>query len=220
MTYPTQDTQKSTVIVFDLDNTLIDSGKKLERDVIDAFARLGYQVTPEEVKQYTSWYDHAAKYGLTREQFDKSFDQRKTWEQSLADGEVPIFPETHEVLQQLKERNIRLALLSKSIPKYTDPKLDFYDLRKYFEQVSTIHPREPSKDVAAIELIDRLDPRTIQRAYFIGDRAEDVTCEKAVREKFAQYNIQTQGIHVSRTGTKVEGYSSIKSLEEVLELVK
>lgn len=212
-------TNKGSIAVFDLDNTLIDSGRKLEADVIGAFSRLGYTVSPEEVKQYKSWYEHAAKYGIPKEVFEKAFDQRKSWEQSLRDGEVPIFPETHSVLERLKERDIKLALLSKSIPEYTDPKLDFFDLRKYFQEVLTIHPREPSKDPAAIEIVKRINPETIEGAYFIGDRAEDVTCERAVREAYKEDRIETKGIYVSRNGGALEGYPSVQSLEGVLTII-
>ena len=210
---------KPTACVFDLDNTLIDSGAKLQADVQGAFERLGYQVTPEEMAKYTSWYEHAQTYGISKEVFDREFDKRKTWQESLEAGEAPIFPETYETLDKLKSRGLRLALLSKSIPEYTQTKLDFHNLSPYFEQVVTIHPKKPSKDPAAIEVIQKMDPATLKKAYFIGDRTEDVTCERAVRAHFQDYELSTAGIYINRKGQQLEGYPSIKSLEGVLELV-
>ena len=76
------------VMIFDLDNTLIDSGAKLIADIVKTFARLGYKVTPEEIAQYENWYERAETYGISKEIFDKSFNQRKTWKESLNDGEI------------------------------------------------------------------------------------------------------------------------------------
>ncbi len=118
----TQRINQNKLVIFDLDGTLIDSEKKLEADVIGAMARLGTIITPEETHQ--NWYELAAKYGFSQEQFDKALDKRKTWEQSLREGEVKIFPETHNTLSYLKDNGVRMVLLSKSTPKYTKAKLN------------------------------------------------------------------------------------------------
>src|SRR3989344_2378970 len=203
------------VMIFDLDNTLIDSGAKLIADIVKTFARIGYKVTPEEIAQYENWYERAETYGISKEIFDKSFNQRKTWKESLNDGEISIFPETYKVLNDLKQSGLRLSLLSKSIPEYTNLKLKHFDLSRYFEYVSTIHPKEPSKNSAAINLIRKMNPETIEKAYFIGDKEEDVIAEKAVREEFKDYELTTRGIYINRKGNKLGGYISINSLDEL-----
>ncbi|MBD3253159.1 HAD hydrolase-like protein [Candidatus Pacearchaeota archaeon] len=207
--------QKTSALVFDLDNTLINSKQKYERDVTEAFARLGYTVTPDQLG--VNWYDFAESYGIPKQEFDESLDKRKTWEQSLADGEVLIFPETHKVLTELSGRGIRLSLLSKSNPEYTQTKLDYFDLGRYFEFVETIHPKRPSKDTAAIELVKKMKPETLRHIQFVGDREEDITCEQAVRDAFSGYALTTGGIYVGRQGQQLQGYPSVRSLEEILE---
>lgn len=202
------------VAVFDLDNTLIDSKEKLTADVVQTFARLGKTITPEEVSG--DWYALAKTYGIDREIFDREFGNRKTWQQSLEDREVPIFPETREVLESLKQREVRLALLSKSIPEYTEVKLDYFDLRKYFEQVATVHPKVPDKNQAAVDLVSRLNPGTIDRAYFIGDKEEDVVAADVVGDK---YELNSSGIYVNRKGEQLQKYRSVKSLDEIPEII-
>jgi len=206
--------KQNKLAVFDLDNTLIDSKRKLTLDIVGAFERLGQYITPEQITG--NWYKLAEEYGISKEKFDEAFDQRKTWEDSLKSGDVIIFPETYEVLESLKGRDIRLALLSKSIPKYTQQKLDHFGLTKYFEGIKTVHPREPSKKQGALELIRELGPSTIERASFIGDKEEDVTIANDVYKK---YSINSQGIYVNRDGGKLQAYTSVKSLEKTLDII-
>lgn len=202
--------------VFDLDNTLIDSGAKLRADFVGAMYHLGIKITPEETNQ--PWYEIAQKYGYSRKQFDTAFDKRKTWEQSLVDGEVPIFPETRECLEELKNNDITLALLSKSIPAYTKTKLDYFDLQKYFEVVETIHPKEPSKIEGAKKILQILNPDSILRSYFIGDKEEDVIVAKALENSRERYYF-CRGIYVNRNESKLQGYPNARNIKEVNKII-
>ena len=165
------------------------------------------------------WYALAASYGFSKEDFDKEFDKRKTWQESLRDGEVAIFPETYEVLEQLKQRGNRISLLSKSIPEYTDIKVNHFGLGKYFEQVLTVHPRESSKDKGAIKIVRAMKPETLESVHFIGDKEEDVVAEKAIANEFKDYRMTTGGIYVNRNGGILNGYPSVNSLEGILSII-
>ena len=105
---------KTKVGIFDLDGTLIDSNAKTQRDFVEAMARLGVDVTPEEALE--EWEKVAERHSIPTDQLHKAFDERKSWEQSLQDGEVEIFPETHSVLEYLNNKGVKLALLSRSLP--------------------------------------------------------------------------------------------------------
>ena len=207
-------TNKQKAAIFDLDNTLIDSKNKLKIDVVNAFKMLGKPINPEEIGK--DWYALAENYNIGKEEFDQAFDKRKSWEQALKDGDAPIFPETYKVLDELRDKGVRMSVLSKSIPSYTQTKLDYFNLTKYFEQMVTIHPREPTKTQGAIEVIKAMNPKTIQKAYFIGDKKEDVTIANNINEK---YQLSTQGIYVNRNGTELEGYPNVKSLEGILQII-
>jgi phosphoglycolate phosphatase-like HAD superfamily hydrolase len=228
-------TNTQRLAIFDLDNTLIDSDKKLEADFIGAMHRLGVKVTPEEARAGgKSWYDFASKYGYSKEQFDKAFDQRKSWEASLNDGEVPIFEDTVPCLERLAAGGVKLGLLSKSIPEYTEMKLKHFGLRGYFHGVETVHPKIPSKIEGAMSLINKILPYWNNTDFaFIGDRPDDITIEKEVwqrqyasdNELFPVYT-STQGILLNRKGAQVpqeisgnKGYSVVKGLNEVPPLI-
>jgi len=186
---------------------------------MQAFSRLGYQITPEETE--IDWKQLMQKYQVPFKKFDEALSQRKSWKDSLKDGEVTLFPETIKVLKKLTEKGIRLGVLSSSIPEYTQVKLDYFKLTPYFEQVETVHPfSSKNKNHGAINLIRKLNPETLERAYFIGNKQGDVTCEQEVRQKFSNYNLTTKGIYVNRQGKKLNGYLSIRNLEEILKLIE
>lgn len=203
-----------TVIVPDLDGTLIDSTGKLRNDVVEAFGRLNRKINPEEI--VGNWYMLAEKYGISRDEFDRSFDKRKSWKEALERGEISIFPETRRCLEYLKSNGARLGLLSKSIPEYTNQKIDYFDLRKYFEAIQTVHPREKSKLGGAIEIIKKLNPETIMEAYFIGDKEEDVSVSKEISRI---YKINSHGIYINRDNNTLNEYLSVNSLDKIVGII-
>jgi phosphoglycolate phosphatase-like HAD superfamily hydrolase len=209
---------KGIVAVFDVDETLLQSGRKLKYDVVNAFSRLGKKITPEQVAG--DWYKLASDYGLSKEDFDREFDKRKSWLESLKAGEAPLYPDSIPCLETLTEQGVRLVALSKSIPEYTDIKLRYHDLKKYFEAVETVHPKEPNKVQGALNLLGRMTPETLERAYFIGDRPEDVTVADEVSKEL---KIETIGLYLNRSlkpsPEEVSKYCQIKSLEEIPEII-
>lgn len=205
---------KTNIVVFDLDNTLIDSNPKLTNDVVEAFARLGKQITPEEVSG--NWYDLARKYGFSNKQFDREFDKRETWEESLKAGKIQVFPDVYETLEYLKQRNARLALLSRSNRKYTDQKIDHFRLRPYFDHIKVVDVKAPSKREGALELIADLDPASINKVWFVGDREEDVSIARDIQ---AKYNLPSERVYISRNNKPLRGYTNIQSLKELTEMI-
>lgn len=120
-------------------------------------------------------------------------------------------------MESLVRLDVTLALLTKSTPKYTKAKLDFYNLNKYFENRIAITPRtSESKEREALELIKNLNPEKILRAYFIGDKAEDVLVAPIIQDN---YGVKSEGIYLNREGldtpNEVISYFQIKTLNEI-----
>ncbi len=205
------------VAIFDIDGTLINSKPKLNSDVKRAFYNLGYNLANEDIENSKNWYELAEQYGITRELFDKEFNKRKTWEQSLKDGEAPLFEDSIPCLERLYSEGVILGVLTKSTLKYTNQKLDFHKLRKYFEdRVAVTNIDEKSKRKEAISLINKINPTTVNSAYFIGDQIEDVIVEKDVQ---SEYELNTKGIWLNRNNKKIPkkliSYQQINSLEKL-----
>jgi len=206
---------KRKLVIFDLDGTLIDSEDKLKADFIGAMTRLGIKISSEEANQ--EWYKVTDKHGISKKNFNKSFNQRKTWKQSLEEKEVSIFPETKQSLEELADNEVRMALLSKSTPKYTYAKLEHFDLKKYFEIIRTVHPEEQSKEKEALKIaLDTNSKQPVSKFYFIGDREEDITVYKELKRK---YTIDTQGIYINRDGKTLRNYTSAKNIKEANKII-
>ena len=97
-------------IVFDLDNTIIDSKGKLDRDLIKTFNRLGYSLSEKDLKK--DWHEIISSYGISKNVFNKEFAKRKSWEDSIKNGEVKLFPDTVYALEKLKKKGHQILLLS------------------------------------------------------------------------------------------------------------
>lgn len=209
---------KIKVGIFDLDGTLIDSNAKTRRDFVEAMARLGVNVTPKESLE--EWEKVAERYGIPTDQLYEAFDERKSWKQSLQDGEVEIFPETHSVLDYLNNKGVELTLLSRSLPEYTNIKLNHFDLRRYFSAVETVHPSISSKIRGARTLIEKIDPKRINYAWFIGDREPDISISRDIKREFG---ITSSGIYVNRADIEPSfergNYHVIKSLEDIPKIM-
>ena len=204
--------------VFDLDNTLIDSDKKLRMDIVNAMKLLGHELSPEEVSG--DWYTLARGYGVSKAQFDWALDRRKSWARSLEDEEVGLFEDTVPCLEGIKEGGVGLALLSRSIPDYTYQKLRHFGLEKYFKAVETVHPKTQSKREGAIKIVKSFYPKGLNKAYFLGDREEDVIIAEDVS---LELGIKTEGIWVNRTAKPITDslrrYQQVSSLENVPALI-
>jgi len=204
--------------IFDLDGTLIDSTDKLNLDVSNACKKIGIKIEPYEIKG-RDWHELVESYGKSKDDFNKALDEREPWAESLKKGRVSIFQDAIPCLNYLKNQGVRLSLLSKSIPKYTNLKVDYFNLKQYFENIVVTPFDAPSKRKEAIDSVKALIP--IEKAYFIGDAVGDVTIADDVEKELG---ISTKGIYLSRDGKaipkEVERYQQIKSLEELSGIIK
>jgi len=218
----TNKTQRE-LVVFDIDGTLLNSMPKLTADARRTFQRLGLgnRVTDEQIRNTKDWYELVAQYGISREQFDRELNRRKSWTQSLRDGEAPLFGDVRYCLEALTGASITLAALTRSDPKCTAEKIDYHGLSRYFGGRVAVTPvTAKSKEAEALELVKRVGAETVSRAYFIGDKPEDVQVAPSVQRALG---VPSTGIYLNRNGSLAPGevheYCQIRSLEEIPAIV-
>src|SRR3989344_1124312 len=95
--------KNNTVAIFDRDNTLLNSEMKLKSDVTEAMHRLGVNISQEQIMG--DWYKLVKSKGLNKKDFDREFNKRKSWEESIKDGEVKMFSKAMDCLEILYENN-------------------------------------------------------------------------------------------------------------------
>ena len=202
---------KYPLVIFDLDGTLIDSTPKLTADVVDAMKRCGISITPKDVKG--NWYALAENYGITKEQFDAELDKRMSWQEALKRGIVKMFPETDDVLRYLQSRKVKMTLLSRSIPEYTNQKVKHFGLERYFDITRVTPVSAKSKTPEALDIVRESNPSRLESVYCVGDSEEDLTIAQDIQD---QYKLNSSGVYVNRNSiSNLPQYKSIKSLNEL-----
>lgn len=209
------------VVIFDIDGTILNTMPKMRADINGAFSRLGHIVTDDQISAQKGWYGLATQLGISNEAYDHEFDKRKSWEQSLRDGEAPLFEDALPCLEALLSGGATLAALTKSLPEYTQAKLDYHHLNRYFgDRVAVTDIKSPSKSVEALSLVRQIGIPSIQKAYFIGDRTEDVTVSAEVYQKLY---VPSNGVYINRERKlipqEVSLYPVITSLNELLGVI-
>ena len=230
-------------IIYDMDNTLINSRIKLGWDVKNAFARLGTTITLEEAQTTKNWEALATTHGHTLAEFWSSFNKRETWKESIQQGTATIFPETIPILKTLQEKEYRLVLVSRSEEKETMEKVQGFGLQTFFKKPYLVAPkriRETRSKTKTIGYMNALDqegiaaelitatqtipiPTTI---FIVGDSEEDVWAGEALRRwtkthpPYSQTTIIT--ILVDRQGRKqtTRAQYTVQDLKVAYEVIK
>ena len=211
------------VAIFDLEGTLVDSDNWLAQELMTVMKNLGVPITEQEAKieGKRDKYALAAQHGISEENLDEGYGspQLNTWEYALSSGEVNLYPETLSTLNHLKDKGVILGLLSRATRESDVAlKVRHFGLEGFFGDRIVVVSDSVRKDEEALKLLGKL-PAQIDTAYFIGDRAEDVTVADYIKNK---RGINSKGIYVNRIGypnPELANYRQARSLIEIPELV-
>jgi len=166
-------------IVFDLDGTLIDSVNAYFEVFRDAAAQFGIIVNKEDVLEPmltgSFIWDRAVPLGISNRE-EKIAKCKSVIPQIFAEAmkKVRIFPGVESVFRTLRERNVKLGLVTSSWRAALQP-IEEQKLTRYFESIITGDdgfPQKPSP-MALLECLRRLsvEPRN---ALSVGDSPLDI----------------------------------------------
>jgi len=235
---------QQTILLLDLDGTMLDSKPKLVKDVRETYGLIG---VPLEEAVTDDWVKAAEKYGRTKEAFWNAFREvRKTrsWQYCLEHGEAPLFPETLSTLEQLANLGYnRMAIVTRSEPKETNEKLDYHKaLRAFFPPdkvfITPLDKKEfPTKIREALAAINHLHLASnfgLGNIYMIGDASDDTSTAADIKRviptlvvatpgMFGEgmvYDTTTYGVHVKRDDKNINGADYvIKDLSGLTQIV-
>lgn len=199
------------VYLFDFDGTLCDSGESLGPVFMHGFEAIGMSCKPEDALEYMhhSLKETADARGITEEQwipFVEAIIEALDFEDSIK--LITLFPETIEVIKELKARGKKLGIVSNNTVKHIKLVLDRFDLNDYFEVFSGSDVVSESKPSAEpiLYALRKLGVKVGPNVVYVGDSLQDVTCGN---------NAHVDAILIKRDGTG-NGISVINNLKELL----
>ncbi|MDO5050044.1 MAG: HAD hydrolase-like protein [Actinomycetaceae bacterium] len=172
---------KTKLVVFDVDGTITDSAKVITDCVSLALAELGLEPqTPQQLKRWVgpplsvSFRDYTA---IPENDIDNAI---ATYRSYYADRmlDAPLFPGIRNVLQQLQQAGMPMAVATSKIERMATPILEHHDIAKHFQHIAGSREDEPNQTKASViaDALSRMraDGYDTEGAIMIGDRIHDV----------------------------------------------
>lgn len=155
--------------IFDMDGLLIDSEPLWHKAEILVFATVGLHLTSDQCRETTGVrIDDVVRIRHREKPWsNKSLDQveREILDEveRLAVSEGLAMPGVHELLAQLADANVRMAVASSSSARMIEAVLEHLDIRHYFEIVCSAADEQHGKPHPAVYLRTaralRVEPR-------------------------------------------------------------
>ncbi len=194
-------------VLFDLDGVLVDSLEawfKLFNKTLKHFGREEFTFERFMENVWGGPIERDAE-----EFFGKPLDEVKAYYFDNFDEfkkDLKLFPNTKQILTKLKNKNLKLGLVTNTPKKQTYKLLDYLKLREYFDAVvcgDEVRNGKPAPDMI-LEACKRLDVKP-NDAVIVGDTPADVlSCKNA---------------GCLSIGFKVDGDKKIDDLKELVELI-
>ena len=164
-------------VVLDVDGTLLDSVYQHTFAWSRAFRRAGHPVEAWKIHRHIGMGGDRLVAAVADESVEESSGDRirDLWEQEY-DGiidETGLLEGARELLMALKDRGLRVALASSSIPKHAEHAFELLDADRYADLTTTSEDADESKpDQELVEIaMDHLGTRD---ACMVGDAVWDV----------------------------------------------
>ena len=126
-----------------------------------------------------------------------------------------LIPGVPETLRALKERELKLGLMTRSCREYAEKILERFNIRKYFDAVIARDDVEnPKPDPAhAMRLLDLLDV-SAEEALFIGDHWSDAECAKRSGLKFVLFSREEDNLQLP-----ISDVLKVREMKEILRII-
>ena len=179
-------------MIFDVDGTLIDSNDAHAQAFVDALRESGYDIPFERVRRLIGKGADKLIPELIGQYDEAVADRKKTIFKKQYLPRLRAFPKVEELLQKLRDLQVRLAVASSAGKDELDALLDVAHAGSYFEQQTDSDDAEHSKpdpDIvqAALAKLGLPPPRCVM----IGDTPYDA--EAARRSGLAFIGVRCGG---------------------------
>ncbi len=172
---------KVSAVLFDLDGTLLDSYALISESFKHACRQvLTRELTQEDVLERWGWPLHVRFEGVDPSRINELVHAYLAYYEANQDRLVKLFPGIREMLDALKARRVRMAIVTSKRRYTTGLTVRKFDLASYFGAViSEQDARAPKPAPDPIhEALHRLEVRP-EEALMVGDGVFDIQAARA-----------------------------------------
>lgn len=186
-------TDKTVIVIFDLDGTLVDSQPATLGSTMEALSRYGIEAAEPELREVfgggaEKLLGHFLERDLGVSQAEKvvraAVDLRRDLQLELVDR-TTLLPGVKDLMATLKDAGYRLAVATMSSREVTEKTLEFHDIRLYLSVVLTIDDvakGKPDPEIL-IKALDLLGGQT-KNTLYVGDSSHDLEAALALGMRF------------------------------------
>lgn len=169
-----------TTVIFDFDGTLADTSQL----IINSFNCIYKKFYSEEksAEYIAESFGEPLKTTIERE-FNEPFEDvvkdYRDYQFGRFDVEVKLFSNSKETLEELKQRGIKMGIVTSRLRNTTDHALELFNIKKYFKVIVPAdevenHKPHPEPLLKALKILNSKPEETL----FIGDSRFDIECAK------------------------------------------
>jgi pyrophosphatase PpaX len=165
------------LLIFDLDGTVLDTYPLIRETFIQLFERFlpEYQYDETDLQSFfgPGLLDTFTKIGCSEEKAKHLFREYRKLNANLQPKYLRMFPDTREVLQALKDRGHKMAILSNKINEAITSNLKQMNLLSFFDLIIGIDQvKKPKPNREGIDLIKKM--LNVEKCIYIGDTKTDM----------------------------------------------
>lgn len=202
-------------ILFDLDGTLIDSNQLIYASFDYTFKQFNLTFTEDEILEFNGppLIDTFKKIDPIR--VDEMVETYRQHNYLVHDEYVRVFPKVVETLEQLKDRKVKLGIVTTKMAKGVKMGLEKTGIADFFDTVITFddvkHPKpHPEPVLKAMHALDAEASSTLM----VGDNSHDIEAGKNA-------GIKTAGVAWSLKGKdRLLTYNPTIMLEEMTDILR
>lgn len=205
-------------ILFDLDGTLIDTNELIHQSFKHTLEAYGYSFSDEEILQFNGPPLAATFSNLNPAQTEDMIHSYRTHNLAHHNEYVKVFPRVEETLLQLKEKGIKMGIVSTKMRSGVDLGLEVTGLASHFETVITYndvhHPKPHPEPV--LKAMKQLGA-DVESTLMVGDNYHDIEAGKNA-------GMQTAGVAWSMKGEAylqtLEPTYMLKDMYDLLSIIE
>lgn len=210
-------------VLFDFDGTLVNTNDVIIESWQHTY--MHYTGKKEDLKKITSCFGEPLLVTMAREFPDvdpeESAEVYRRYQVENAERLVKIFPGMVELLEELKKRNYRIAIVTSRTAESCERYLKMLGIEEYFEgkvtmETTSIHKPEPEPILAALRMLNI----SKEEAIMIGDGPFDIKCANNAGVKSVLVGWRVTGDGSKLVQGAVHDYEILEPMELISVLEK